>query len=206
MKSTSPPVWRAHLAVLACMVAPGASLAAPLCVSLDEALTASDDQANKGALILVRAAFEEQGETVVDPPCGNEYKVAQVQTGDVFTVSLRGPERTRTGRAGSANELPKVYDQLVRAQLSGDLAVTGSQAVGRHNVTTEQANPMRARADSIFLIDLGPAIVRGVDGVPLSLGGAWRYELDQYGVQIAADFVWNPTDDTDSKTVGGSFG
>ncbi|MCA9538812.1 MAG: hypothetical protein KC620_07985 [Myxococcales bacterium] len=178
--------------------------AANVCVTLDDGLEATNEL--RGAVILVSSAFEEQGQSVVDAPCERQYKLAQITTGDVVTVTLRGPSRTRTARAASANELPKVYDQLVKAQLTGAKVVSGSAAVGRHNVTEEQADPLRVQADSLYYLHLGPGGSLGLDQPLMNIGAGYRYELDQFGVQAGADLTFSPSDDETAQGLIGSIG
>src|SRR5262245_10804867 len=92
---------------------------AQICVSVDTAhdMLSADDR--KAALILLTTQFEQAGEHVVDRECAGTYVVSHVRLGSTITVTMSGPNGRREGKALDLDDLPPLYNQMVRSILTG---------------------------------------------------------------------------------------
>jgi hypothetical protein len=90
----------------------------------------------------------------------------------------------------------------VRWLVKGEAASTT-----RTNVTAAQARPKRVRADSMWNINIGSGYLLGadLDSVPVLFGFGYRYELDQFGIEVGARFLV-ATGNSDDKDGGATYG
>jgi hypothetical protein len=164
-----------------------------MCVTLDEANDTLRPAERKGALALARGSFESAGETVIDAPCDAAYKISNVRMGSSIIAKVSGPKGNRTGTATRIENLGNIYDQMIRSLVKGEpYDDTAGNAITRKNVTAKQAAPLRASADAMGYITVGPGYISGVDAdeVPISLGGGYRYELDSFAIDLSTNLVW----------------
>lgn len=179
-------------------LAASASLAhADVCVTVDTARDNLSDSERSGARTLVSDAFQQNGQRVVLEGCTEVYAVYHVRLGDAVTVTIYGPKGTRQAKAGSMNELPEVYSQLVRSLISGQQVATSNDTVTRTNVTAAQAVPTRAAADSLWYAQLGYGGITGagLDSGP-AFGFGYRFELDSIGIDASMNFLAGTDDDS----------
>lgn len=175
------------------MVAAASSLAAAgqdpqargaICVAIDEARDTLSSQDRQAALILVRRQFELAGRTA-SGECTERYTLSHVRLGSTITVLLEGPSGQREGRAAGMDDLPGLYNQMVRALLTGS-AVGSMSVVDRTNVTTPQAQPRRVGIDSFGYARLGYGRMFGErGGGNPAIGFGYRAELDSFGLDVS---------------------
>jgi hypothetical protein len=173
------------------------SAAAAVCVEVDEErdnLAPAERQATK---TMVEQALEGEDLNVARDNCTTTYTIYSLRLGNSVTANISGPEGSRTQKASSLDELPETYNQITRALISGE---EGQNAgVDRHNVTKKQSAPRRVLADNIYYLRLGYGLVAGGDiGNGPAFGFGWRYELDQFGIDISGfNFMFDNTDADD---------
>lgn len=180
------------IAIALAIAAPALAASAPtqptgtsVCLVLDEAHDTFSPEDRQAALILVTRQFALAGRQVVTGECVERYTLSHVRLGNIITVVLAGPAGHREGRAAGMDDLPNLYNQLVRALLTGTTA--GSMTVvDRTNVTTPQAEPKRVGIDSFGYARLGYGQVfgDGGGGNP-AMGFGWRAELDSFGLDVS---------------------
>jgi hypothetical protein len=174
------------------IAAPGAAAAGqeqhtrpPVCVALDEAHDTFSSLDRQAALILVARQFEREGRQVVSGECGERYTLSHVRLGNTITVVLAGPSGQREGRAAGMDDLPPLYNQLVRALLTGS-DVGSMSVVDRTNVTTPQADPKRIGIDSFGYAKLGYGSMLGPGGGGNpAIGFGYRAEMDTWGLDVS---------------------
>lgn len=181
---------------------------ADVCVSIAEDRDTLDDVDRKGVIMLAESSFETLGEKVVPAPCPNEYKLANIRLGESVTAVISGPKGSERGQALTVADLGNVYDQLIRALITGKPV---SESVTRENVTEKQANPNRVKADSLWVFRIGTGYVTGTDlgEVPITIGGGYRYELDDFAVEAGFDStisVGSESGENDGAHFGGFVG
>jgi hypothetical protein len=161
--------------------------AADACVQIDaDRDTLSDQERNASRSLLIQA-LEQNGEKVSRKNgCTATYTAYAVKLGNSITATVVGPQGTRTMTVRAVEDLPNVYDQIVRSLQSGQPLSTSGTAMSRDNVTANQAAPRRAEADSLYYVKLGygSTIGGGAASGP-AFGGGYRYELDQLGIDIS---------------------
>jgi hypothetical protein len=166
-------------------------LAAPafgagVCVAVDEKHDTLPPAELKAARTALIQAFLAEGFDVVDEGCAETYVVLHARLTKVISVSLRGPLGSRQANAGSLDELPLVYSQMVRSLKSGKPIGTGNEALTRDNVTRRQELPVRATADHLGYTRLGVGFTRPDPGfVGGAIGFGYRYELDDFGIDVS---------------------
>src|SRR5438067_6671569 len=122
---------------------------AQVCVAIDETrdtLSAADRTA---AVLLLGRQFETAGEHVATDPCANRYVVSHIVLGRTIFVTLAGPAGQREGTALGLDDLPALYNQMVRSIITGR-PMTGFNVVDRTNVTAAQSSAERVRGDSLW--------------------------------------------------------
>jgi hypothetical protein len=160
---------------------------AQVCVSLDEARDNLAPEDRRAAVLSLMQALTKNGQHVVADGCGGVYRVYHVKLGATISVYLYGPRGdSREARASKLDELPLVYEQLVRALLTGQ-PMGGVGVVDRTNATSEQIVPRRVAADDVKYLRLGYGTVTGGDlvGGP-AFGFGWRFELDRLAIDVSA--------------------
>src|SRR3954462_5563719 len=101
------------------LLAAAASASADICVNIDEPRDTLSLQDRAAALLLVTREFESAGEHVASDACTTFYTLAHVQLGTVIIVTLSGPAGQREGRAQGIDDLPGLYNQMVRSMITG---------------------------------------------------------------------------------------
>src|SRR5262245_32461709 len=135
------------------MAATAGAAHADVCVTIDSArdtLTAGERAA---ALTLLASQFEVAGERVVGAGCESAYTVYHVRLGNTIVVNIAGPTQ-REGTAQGLEELPALYNQMVRSIVTGQ-PMNGFNVVDRSNVLSAQATARRVHSDSIWYGRLG---------------------------------------------------
>src|SRR5204863_5373108 len=105
-------------------------------------------------LLLIAREFRHEGETVVAAGCTSAYVLSHVKLGNVIIVTLSGPNGQREGRAQGMDDLPALYNQLVRSMITGR-PMSGFNVVDRTNVTEAQSTQRRVQTDSFTYVRLG---------------------------------------------------
>ena len=161
-------------------------VSAQICISIDEARDTLSPEERSAALLLVEHQFELAGQRVTGGECAAAYRLSHVRLGNTIVVTLAGPLGRRETTALGLDDLPAVYNQMVRSLVTGE--PIGSMAiVDRTNVTAVQDLPARrVQSDSYWHARLGYGGVFGYEthGVP-SLGFGYRAEFDRFGVDVS---------------------
>ena len=118
---------------------------ANVCVSIDEPRDTLSPQNRVASLLLIAKEFRTAGEQVVSDGCTVFYTLSHVKLGDIIIVTLSGPNGQREGRAQGMDDLPALYNQMVRSIITGQ-PMTGFNVIDRTNVTTAQATQQRVQA------------------------------------------------------------
>jgi hypothetical protein len=163
----------------------GAQQRTPACLVIDEARDTFSLPDRQAALILVGRELERAGRQVVTSGCTERYALSHVRLGNTITVVLAGSAGQRDGQASGLDDLPGLYNQIVRALLRGS-SVGAMDVVDRTNVTTPQAEPRRVGIDSFGYARLGYARMLGSGGASNpAIGFGYRAELDSWGLDVS---------------------
>lgn len=201
----------AAFALIAAAV-PFSASAETVCVQIDEKNDTLSESDRRGALAVARAAFVKAGTEVASSPCENQYTITNSTLGETIFVTMSGPRGQRDAKALKVDELGDLYQQMAKSLVQG---VPMGEAVGRNNVTSRQQNPKRMTADSVYWFGLGPAYFLAVnpDAMPLHFTGGWRYELDQFGLEVNMGFTFAGSEETtasgetiDEAVINGGIG
>jgi hypothetical protein len=200
-----------HRAALASAAAAALVLAsraaADACVEIDPERDTLSEQDRAAARSLFLQALESNGQAVATGrngrPCTAVYRVHNVRIGNSVSATVAGPQGVRTVSVRAVEDLPNVYDQIVRSLLSGDPLSNSSGALTRDNVTANQAAPRRAQADSLWYARLGYGATGGGSrrGGP-AIGLGYRHELDRLAIDLS--FVNLTFANNDSSSSGDS--
>ncbi|MEL6545154.1 MAG: hypothetical protein AAFQ82_11050 [Myxococcota bacterium] len=164
-----------------------ASAHAEVCVSLDGSSDTLEPSDQKAVIKVVESAFRQEGETVVNTPCSEQYTIYNLKLGKSVQAVMSGPRGERSGRVSTIEDLPRIYSQMVRSVLNGT-PMSNDGSVSRDNVTADQAAPRRVEADSMWYLRLGAGSVTGGDfNWGPSFGFGYRYELDHWGIDASAN-------------------
>jgi hypothetical protein len=157
---------------------------AQVCVRIDESQDTLTQNDRAAAVLLLNRQFAMAGEQVV-PDCSTPYLLAHIKLGNSITVTLSGPKGEREGTALGLDDLPALYNQMVRSLLTGR-PMTGLAVVDRTNVTAAQATAQRVHSDSFTYARLGyGGIFAGqAYGTP-SFGFGYRAELDRVALDVS---------------------
>lgn len=171
--------------ILIILAVTAGSAAAQVCVAVDEARDTFSPSDRAAAVLLVAKQFEFEGEHVVAGGCANLYTVSHIALGNTIIVTLSGPLGRREGRALGIDDLPPLYNQMVRSLMTGR-PMTGFNVTDRTNVTTAQSRAERVGGDSLWYSRLGYSSVFAdrAYGAP-TFGFGYRYELDTFGVDVS---------------------
>jgi hypothetical protein len=158
---------------------------ADVCVAIDEAHDNFATADRAAALLVVGKQFELAGEHVAGPACPNQYLLSHVRLGQTILVTLAGPGGHRELTALGLEDLPAVYNQMVRSIVTGR-PLAGLGVTDRTNVTAAQASVQRVEADSLWYARLGYGTVFGdrAYGGP-AMGFGYRHELDSLGIDVS---------------------
>ncbi len=164
--------------------------AASACVEIDGERDTLSEQERSAARSLFLQALETNGQAVSPgrngAGCTSVYRLYNVRLGNSVSTTVSGPRGTRTAQLRTIEDLPNVYDQMVRSFLSGQPMSTNGLNVTRDNVTANQAAPRRAEADSLWYARLGYGLtLGGASAAGPAFGGGYRYELDRLGIDLS---------------------
>ena len=170
------------LAAFLCLAA--AEAGAQVCVRIDESQDTLTQNDRVAAVLLLTREFAMAGEQPA-PDCSTPYLLAHIKLGNSITVTLSGPKGERQGTALGLDDLPALYNQMVRSLLTGR-PMTGLAVVDRSNVTAAQATAQRVHSDSFTYARLGyGGIFAGhTYGTP-SFGFGYRAELDKVALDVS---------------------
>ena len=170
------------LAAILCFAA--AEARAQVCVRIDELQDTLTQNDRAAAVLLLTRQFATAGEQVV-ADCPTPYLLAHIKLGNSITVTLSGPRGERQGTALGLEDLPALYNQMVRSLLTGR-PMTGLAVVDRTNVTAAQATAQRVHSDSFTYARLGYAGIFGdkIYRTP-SFGFGYRAELDKVALDVS---------------------
>jgi len=167
---------------------------AEVCLSIDLEHDGLSTQEQSAAIALIKSTFEQAGERPVAPPCAAFYSVSHARLGDLIVVKMTGPNGEREAIAHGTDDLPAVYDQMVRSIVTGR-PMSGLNVVDRTNVTVSQSRePRRVHSDSLWYAKLGYASLSGdnVYGMP-ALGFGYRAEMDSLAIDVSfLNFQFQP--------------
>jgi hypothetical protein len=175
-----------HLFIGLCLAHAMAGRAfADVCIVVDEAHDTFSPGDRTAAALLLARQFELAGEHVLPDGCPTPYALSHIMLGNTIVVTVSGPRGRREGTALGMDDLPALYNQIVRSLISGR-PMTGFNVVDRTNVTAAQTVVERVPGDSLWYARLGYGGVFGdrFYGGP-SMGLGFRYELDRLGVDVA---------------------
>jgi hypothetical protein len=193
--------------MMALFLAGGAAAArADVCVTIDEPHDTLSAQDRTASLMLVARQFEQAGEVVVPDGCSQAYVVSHVRLGNTILVTLSGPIGRREATALGMDDLPALYNQMVRSLLTGR-PMTGFNVVDRTNVTASQETTRRVETDSFAYARLGYGGLFGKKtlGGP-SVGFGYRAELDTFGIDVSfLNYQVRSSNDGYARA-GGSYG
>jgi len=184
-------VRRSHFRAMVVVASLFASAAArparaDICVSVDETRDMLSATERVAAIRLVTQEFERAGERLAPAPCDNEYLLSHIELGATIVVTLSGPRGRREATAYGLDDLPPVYNQMVRSLVTGQ-PMTLRGVVDRSNVSMSQSAKSRVVSDSVFYgrLGYGAVFVNGAHGVPsIGLIG-YRHELDAFAIDVS---------------------
>jgi len=158
---------------------------ANVCINIDEPRDTFSSPDRVASLILIAREFRQAGEQVGTDNCTSVYVLSHVKLGNVIIVTLSGPNGQREGRAQGMDDLPALYDQMVRSIVSGR-PMTGFNVVDRTNVTEAQTVQHRVQTDSFTYARLGYGATFGgkAQGAP-TMGFGYRAELDSFALDVS---------------------
>ena len=157
----------------------------PACLVIDESRDTFSPEDRRASLILVSREFERAGRPLVIGECAESYALSHVRLGNTIVVTLSGPAGQRDGRAAEMDDLPGLYNQIVRALLTGS-TVGAMRVTDRTNVTAPQAQPRRVGIDSFGYARLGYGVMLGNGGGSHpAFGFGYRAELDSWGLDVS---------------------
>jgi hypothetical protein len=189
----SRPVHVMMLAAFLCASAAEAS--AQVCTRIDESQDTLTQTDRTAAVLLFNRQLAMAGEQVV-ADCPTPFLLAHIKLGNTITVTLTGPRGDRQGTALGLDDLPALYNQMVRSLLTGR-PMTGLAVVDRTNVTAAQATSApRVRSDSFTYARLGYGGIFGdqIYRTP-SFGFGYRAELERIALDVSfLNFQAGPSD------------
>ncbi len=180
-----------------CLAFGGAAHAAD-CVALDPTQDTLAESDQKAAQIVFRQVLEDAGRTVGSDDCGATWGLSHTSLGDTISVRLTGPGAPARLTAGSMDELPAVYERLVRAVLTD---TDPHRTEDRNSVTTAEAEPARRAADQIGYALIGGGMVvangQGMSGITIIPGH--RFELDRVAIETSGRLFFPTADGSQSS-------
>ena len=176
-------IRRSALAILIVTGAPRL-VRADVCVGVDETRDTLSRTDRAAAVLLLTRQFELAGQHVQDS-CPDPYVVSHIVLGNTIFVTLAGPGGRREGTALGLDDLPALYNQMVRSILTGR-PMEGFNVIDRGNVTAAQASVERVPTDAFWYARLGYGGLFGdrAYGTP-AIGFGYRVELDSFGVDAS---------------------
>jgi len=183
MKSMLPCV--VAMVIATAPIPAGAGERPRACLAIDEARDTFGPSDRHASLIQVGRELERAGRQVGFGECAEHYVLSHVRLGNTIMIVLAGPTGQREGRASGMDDLPGLYNQMVRALLTGR-DVGAMTVVDRTNITTSQAEPRRVGIDSFGYARLGYARMLGPEGAGNpAIGFGYRAELDAWGLDVS---------------------
>ena len=179
----------------------------PVCLTIDAAHDTLAPHERGAALLMLARQFEINAQSVVDAPCDMPYSLSHIQLGETISVTLTGPGGYREGTALGLDDLPALYNQMVRSIVTGR-PMTGFNVVDRTNVTAAQSTPpKRIKVESVGYARLGFGGVFGdrTYGGP-SMGFGYRAELDTFAVDVSFLNFQMPSSGAYESSQGGRSG
>lgn len=178
-------IWLSGALLLFCIALPR-TVYASSCVTVDEQRDGLGPTERRSAQTLFEDVLAENGVTVVRSDCSETWTIYHVRLGRSISVSVQSPRGQRHERVRRIEDLPGIYDQMVRSILTHTDGTGDSFAVDRDNVTDTQTTNNRVAADAIWYGRLGygagfPESYRG--GTAFGFGRRW--ELDRVGLDLS---------------------
>lgn len=164
---------------------------ADVCVSIDEAHDTLAPSDRAAAVLLLEQQFESTGQHVDHAGCTEPYLVSHIKLGTTILVTLVGPHARREGRAIGLDDLPALYNQMVRSIVSGE--PMGMAVTDRANVTSAQDEaPKRVQSDGFWYARLGYGAIFGDRAYQApSIGFGYRGEFDRIGIDVSfLNYSW----------------
>jgi len=180
---------------------------ADVCVVVDDAHDTFPPSDRSAAVLLIAKHFELAGERVAAAPCPGQYTLSHIRLGDTIAVTLTGPGGRREATALGLDDLPAVYDQMVRSMLTGQ-PMTLRGVIDRTNVSVAQIAKPRVESDNIFYARLGygATFAGGTYGMPSVGLIGYRRELDSFGIDVSfLNFNMKMDNSYAGDTSGGSY-
>lgn len=182
---------------------------AGVCVEVDASRDSLLEGDRNATRFFLAQTLQQQGVEVVQQNCAGTYVVYHVRLGNSITVFMQGPQGYRQATARVLEDVPAVYNQMVRSLLTGQPMNNSNDTVDRTNATSAQQAPNRIEADSLWYVRLGYG---GVAGPSFASGPAfgfgYRYELDNLGIDFSfLNFTvgTNESNNSGSAGVSGSW-
>lgn len=162
----------------------GGRAAAADCAEVDTGQDTLSEGEQRAALILLNNLLREEGAAPEDGACLHRWQVHHVRLGESMTVFLDTPAGVKRLGASSLDELPAVYERLIRAGLEG---TDPERTLDRTNVTDAESRPNRVEADPMVTVSVGPGLLLDPEVRPgLAIGMGSRYELDAVALDVLA--------------------
>ncbi len=176
-----------------------------VCVTIDEVRDTLSSQDRTAARLLMERQFELAGRRVVSVACAVPYTLSHIRLGDTIVVTLMGTNGQLEGTARGLDDLPALYNQMVRSMVTGR-PMTGFNVVDRTNVTASQASQQRVQSDRFAYARLGYGGVFGdrTYGTP-AMGFGYRVEVDAFAVDVSFLNIQVPADESSSAAMAGSL-
>lgn len=164
---------------------------AAVCVEIEKDKDSLTEQEQNVSRNFIEALLSEEGLEINNEKCSEKYFVYHLKLGNAVTVIMSNAKKTEKVMAPSMEELSAAYSQAIRKLL-------GKSGETRGNVTSAQARPNRIKADDLWYIGFGFAMIPDlkVDGVAMNFG--YRYELDELAVDFSFNFLIPKQTDQDS--------
>lgn len=189
----------------ALLAAPGLAHAAT-CVVVDEARDGLAPEERSAAQTLLEDTLRHNQVPVAREGCTETWTLYHVRLGSNVTVVVRSPRGERRETVQKIEDLPAMYDQMVRAVLLRAAATNDSEAVTRKNVSESQVRTRRVAADAFWYGRLGYGVTPagGLHGGP-AFGLGRRWELDRIGIDVSVLNLIVYQDNDGYEGVGGSW-
>ena len=170
-------------AIFLCLAAAAAQ--AQVCIKIDESHDTLDAGDRTAAVLLLQRQFALAGEQIA-AECASPYLLSHIKLGNTIIVALSGPKGTREGTALGVDDLPALYNQMVRSLVTGR-PMEGLAVVDRTNVTAAQATAQRLHSDGFTYARLGYGGVfgGGRSYTMPSFGFGYRAELDKVAIDVS---------------------
>ena len=159
---------------------------AQTCVRIDPSADTLTQDERTAARMLLQKQFELAGHRVAEDGCAAIYTLSHIRLGTTITVTLSGPAGSRQGKAIGLDDLPVVYNQLVRSLMTGQ--PMGSLAVlDRTNVSASQdVPPRRVQSEGFWHARVGHAsLFAPTVHQAASFGFGYRAEFDRFGLDLS---------------------